>query len=373
MYNLDELLRQDDARATLRAATMAPTDVEPAPAAFLRSLKLKIISNCNLRCEMCKYWQIAKQQLSRDVIHSVLDHAASLGCLKVHLSGGEVTLHHDLVDAIRRGADHGMRMNLTSNGLLMDKARARSWIDAGLRSASFSLDGSRAKTHDAIRGVPGAFKRTVRAIKIVVREIERRDARLRVRINNVLSAKNLEQLPDLVRMAGELGVVDVLPMPIDGKRALRPSAEQIEHFNREIVPQVAELRRRYGMPIDAGRLYPFGRSNHDVQCSAEGRYGLGHYDEHLCYAPYLHAFVSHTGDVFACCMTRDRMRSLGNVREQNLTEIFEGTLYEQFRHGMLRRRLPICSNCDQYLRENRLVDARLVQIDAPQLAPLGRN
>ena len=74
-----------------------------------------------------------------------------------------------------------------------------------------------------------------------VREIERRDARLRVRINNVLSDRNLEQLPELIRLAGELGVVDVLPMPIDGKRAPRPSAEQIEHFNREIVPVVATI------------------------------------------------------------------------------------------------------------------------------------
>ena len=58
MYNLDELLRTDDAADLLQRQIR-----EEAPATFLRSIKVKIISNCNLRCEMCKYWRIAKQKI----------------------------------------------------------------------------------------------------------------------------------------------------------------------------------------------------------------------------------------------------------------------------------------------------------------------
>lgn len=363
MYNLEELLRSDARRASLARQVYAGENAD-----CLRSLKLKILSNCNLRCEMCRYWQMPKQQLSRDVIFSTLEHAAALGCVKVHLSGGEVSLHHDLVDAIRHGTQLGMRMNLTSNGVLMDKARARAWVEAGLRAASFSLDGTRAKTHDAIRGVPGAFKRTVRAIRLILRENDRLRGKLRVRVNTVMSAKNLFELPDLIELVGELGVVDVMPMPIDGKRAPRPTIEQIERFNAEVAPRVAELRRRYDMPLDAGRLYPFGRTPAELALAVQGRYGFGHYDANRCYAPYYHAFVSHTGEVFACCMTRDRMRPLGNVREKSLTEIFQGAAYQSFRRGMNDARLSVCANCDQYLRENRLVDARLDQATAPRLS-----
>lgn len=362
MYNLDQLLRSRHTCDQVRQQVEAD-----APAVFLRSIKLKIISACNLKCEMCRYWQMARQELPRDVIFSVLDHAAQLGCLKVHLSGGEVTLHRELVATIQHGADLGMRINLTSNGVLMDKTRARAWIAAGLRAASFSLDGARAKTHDGIRGVPGAFKRTVRALRIVQREVERHDARLRVRVNNVLSSRNLGELPALLRLAGELGVVDVVPMPIDGAKVPRPTVDQIRWFNAEIAPQVLELRRQYGMPLDAGRLYPFGRSPSELEQAANGRYAMGHYEHHRCYAPHFHAFISHNGDVFACCMTRDRMRPLGNVTRQSLTEIFQGDQYQQFRVDMRQVRLKVCANCDQYLRENRLVDARLVQLQAPEI------
>lgn len=354
MYNLDQLLREPGTVQLLRQQIDGQ-----ATATLLRSLKVKIISNCNLRCQMCRYWQIAKDRLTDDVVKHLLDDAASLGCEKVHFSGGEVTLHPGLHDFIAHAAGLGIRVNLTSNGMLMDKDRARAWIDAGLRSASFSLDGINARTHDAIRGVDGAFRRTCRSIRCLRREIDRRAAKLRIRVNMVISQLNLRQLPGLIELAGRLGAIDVIPMPIDGKRAPRPDAEEIERFNRDIVPQAAELRKKYGMPLDAGRLYPFGRTAAEIEASSRGEYGFGYYQHHPCYAPWLHAFISHDGDVYACCMTRQRMPSLGNVRQQRLRDIFQGPAYEQFRQQMLSQRLKVCANCDQYLSENRLVHNRL--------------
>ena len=359
MYNLDELLRTDDAADLLQRQIR-----EEAPATFLRSIKVKIISNCNLRCEMCKYWRIAKQKIEIDVIKRVLEDAVTLGSKKVHFSGGEVTLHPDLEEAIRHAADLGMRVNLTSNGMIMDKERAKRWIAAGLRSASFSLDGIDAKTHDKIRGVEGAWKKTVKAIQIVRREIARRKTKLRIRVNTVLSKQNHRQLPGLTRLAGELGAMDVLPMPIDGD-FLRPSVKDIKRFNEEIVPLCLEERQKYGMSIDAARLYPFGRTDEEIAFAADGKYGFGHYEKHPCYAPWLHAFVSHPGDVYACCMTRQKMPSMGNVNEQSLIDIFQGEPYRQFRQQMLKKRLEVCANCDQYLRENRTVETRLAQLELP--------
>jgi MoaA/NifB/PqqE/SkfB family radical SAM enzyme len=361
MYNLEELL-QSNARCDALRQQVAGGDAVPV----LRSLKFKIISNCNLRCEMCKYWQITKRQLPIELIERVLDEAARLGCIKVHFSGGEVTLHSDLTRAIAKATAVGMRTNLTSNGILMTKERAREWIDAGLRAACFSLDGVERRTHDKIRGVAGAYRRTVRAIRTVTRENERRRGRLRVRINMVLSARNLHELPGLISLAAELGAVDVLPMPVDGKSAVRPTVEQIEQFNREVVPRVMELRRKYNMPIDAGRLYPLGRTNEEMAMATRGHYDFHHYRDHLCYAPYLHSFISHTGEVFACCMTRDRIPALGNIVDQSLEQIFLGPAYRALRASMNSQRLPICAHCDQYLRENRLVDGRLACQQPPR-------
>jgi radical SAM protein with 4Fe4S-binding SPASM domain len=354
MYNLSELLTEDAQRDQLQKQIDAQ-----APATFLRSVKVKIISNCNLRCEMCRYWRIAKQQLSRETVFSLLDHAAALGSKKVHFSGGEVTLHKNHIDFIAHATSLGMRVNLTSNGIAMDKERAKAWIAAGLRAASFSLDGVNSRTHDKIRGVAGAFKKTCTAIQILKREIGRRKTKLKLRVNTVLSQQNFRQLPALTDLAGRLGAIDVIPMPIDGKRVVRPSVSEIEFFNRKVAPAALAVRKQYGMPINAERIYPFGRTKDEMTMASTGQYAYGYYETNRCYAPWLHAFVSHDGHVYACCMTRQRMESLGNVKEQNLTEIFQGEKYEQFRQQMLHERLAICGNCDQYLKENKTVESRL--------------
>lgn len=267
MYNLDDAL---DDRVNLLNLQQQITG--NAPADLLRSIKVKIISNCNLRCEMCRYWQIAKQRLDDDTVFSLLEHAVQLGCKKVHFSGGEATLHPSLNAYIKFASDLGLRVNLTSNGTTMTKRRAKAWIAAGLRAASFSLDGTDSRTHDKIRGVKGAFKKTFSAITTLKREIRRNKTKLKIRVNTVVSQQNFEQLPELIELGGQLGVIDVVPMPVDGKNVVRPTVAQIQYYNHEIAPQCLAVRKKYGMPINAGRIFPFGLASRDLEMSTLGRY-----------------------------------------------------------------------------------------------------
>lgn len=322
---------------------------------LLRSLKIKLLSNCNLRCVMCRYWRIPRRSLPLDVVCRTLDDAAALGCRKVHLSGGEVTLYKQLNTVIAHAA-RSMRVNLTTNGVVLDRPRVRRWMDNGLHAVSISLDGATAATHDAIRGVRGAFDQSIKGIRNLVRERERRGMRLRLRINTVVSRKNLAEQPNLIRLAAELGATDVVPMPVDGASADRPAVEEILAYNMDIAPELARLRRRYGFSVSDDRIYLFGRTSQELALAAMGNYALGYYERHLCYAPYLHTFVSHLGDVFACCMTAERMPSLGNVYTRSLTEIFTGPEYEHFRRMMSQQRHEMCAHCDQFLPENRLLN-----------------
>ena len=346
-----------------RAALARQAHGEPA-GTLLRSLKIKLISTCNLRCVMCRYWRIPRRFLPVDGVLTVLDSAVSLGCRKVHLSGGEVTLYEGLESVIAR-ASRAMRVNLTTNAVLLDRPRARRWIDAGLHAVSVSLDGATADTHDAIRGVRGAFDQSIKGIRSLVREREKRGARIRLRINTVVQRKNLPEQAALLRLAAELGACDVVPMPVDGASADRPDATDIARYNTTIAPKITNLRLRYGFPAGTERVYPFGVSPEEVARAANGSYSLGYYERHQCYAPYLHAFVSHLGEVFACCMTAERMPSLGNVLTESLADIFRGPRYEAFRADMRRQRLPMCEKCDQFLPENRQIRDALGEPPAP--------
>jgi MoaA/NifB/PqqE/SkfB family radical SAM enzyme len=339
--------------------------VNGEPGGLLRSLKVKLLSTCNLRCRMCRYWRIPRRLLPLDVVRKVLDAAGRLGCRKVHLSGGEVTLYPDLLAVIGHAAGAGLRVNLTTNGVLLDRPLARSWIDAGLHAVSVSLDGADASTHDSIRGVAGAFERTVKGIRNLKRECLRQGSGLRLRINTVVQNRNLHQMPALLRLAVELGACDVVVMPVDGASADRPDAEALRRYNRDVAPEVHRIRRKFGLPATQERIHPFGLGEDEILLSARGSYARGYYDRHRCYAPWLHTFISHLGDVFACCMTNERMPPLGNVLEQGLEDVFLGPAYDGFRRQMSQRRLAMCRHCDQFLPENQLIRDRLGESTMP--------
>jgi MoaA/NifB/PqqE/SkfB family radical SAM enzyme len=323
-----------------------------AAPAYLRSVKIKLTARCNLKCVMCRYgrgW--APPELGTERFATILDELAAMGCRKVHFSGGEVLSRSDFEDLAARAADVGMKVTLTSNLTLLTRERAKRLAHVRISSLSTSLDGASAKVHDAVRGIPGSFRRTLRALALVARH-KKRDTP-RVRVNFVMMRRNFEDYPALVALAHELGAVDVVPMPVDSKRTeLRLSKRLIRHYNDEIAPRVVEARERAGYSLDPLRVHPFGATDAEIAESAEGRYAARYYERAPCYAPFLHMFIAWDGKVYLCCMTNGRIEPLGDLARQSVAEVFCGEAFQRMRAQMLVERLPACHACDMYLPEN---------------------
>jgi radical SAM protein with 4Fe4S-binding SPASM domain len=92
-----------------------------------------------------------------------------------------------------------MRVALATNGTLVDKEVARKIMDAGVRRVSISLDGADAVTHDAFRGIPGAFEQAVRGLRNL------RELGMSVQINMTIARHNAHQLPAVLDLARQLG------------------------------------------------------------------------------------------------------------------------------------------------------------------------
>jgi MoaA/NifB/PqqE/SkfB family radical SAM enzyme len=330
------------------------------PPPFLRSAKIKVTARCNLRCAMCRFgrgW--APPELSEERFVGVLDELRGLGCEKVHFSGGEVFVRPDFLRLVTHARGLGLRVTLTSNLTLVDKARAKALMRSGLASISTSLDGAGARTHDRVRGIAGSFKRTVRALGHLAEERARRGAKTRLRVNFTLLATNFREYPEVIALAAQAGAVDVTPMPVDdnpGESSHRLSRSQIESFNAEVAPRVLEARLAAGMPVDERLVYPFGRSDEAVRQASLGRYAGDYYERHLCFAPYSHVFVAWNGEVFLCCMTDGRIEPLGDLSQGSVRDVFHGERFAALRRRMRRARLAECHRCDMFLEENRTLE-----------------
>ena len=351
MYALEELIAKPGFLESLEHSLDATA--EPP---LLREAKIKLTSFCNLRCQMCHYWETKREDaLSGERWRQVLGELATLGCRKVHFSGGEVFLRRDFLDLVEHAVGAGIKVNMTTNGTLVDRAKAKRMVRAGVNSISISLDGPGSKVHDRIRGVRGAFRRSLRTIRWLQRFSEGARRPVKVRVNFVVMNDNFRTLPEMVRLAGELGVLELNPMPVDekGPRKKRLSRSQIEEYNREIAPRVLELRQQYGLSTAPDKVYPFGVTPEEVKLSRDGFYARGFYERRACLAPWLHTFLAWNGDVYLCCMTNGRMGALGNAGRQTMREIFHGDPYRRVRESfMAGRHLAPCHRCDLFLVEN---------------------
>ncbi|MCA9719555.1 MAG: radical SAM protein, partial [Myxococcales bacterium] len=212
MYDVPALLEEPALLEPLAAS------VRGEPPRYLRSVKIKLTARCNLRCVMCRYgkgW--SPPELAGARMLEVIDELAQLGCRKVHFSGGEVLVRRDFEALVGRAAAASLKVTFTSNLTLLDKARAKALMRHKISSISTSLDGATARVHERVRGIPGSFRRTLRALRLLARERARRGRRTRLRVNFVMMRDNFRDYPELITLAAEHGATDVVPMPVDSK------------------------------------------------------------------------------------------------------------------------------------------------------------
>lgn len=345
-----------------------------APPPLLRDLKIKITSRCNLRCRMCGYWKTKTEEtLTTEEWRRVLGEARALGARKVHFSGGEVFLRPDFLAVVEHAVGLGLKVNMTTNGTLIDQTKARRLRRIGVNSVSISLDGPDRESHQAVRGRDYAFKRSLKTIARLARPGPHR---LKVRVNFVMMRDNFRRLPEMVELAARLGATDLVPMPVDekGERRNRLSKAQILEYNRDIAPRVLELRRRHGFPDLFERVFPFGVTEEEVRRSKKGEYSRGLFERQSCLAPWLHAFIGWDGRVFLCCMTNGRIEPLGDVRHMTLREVFHGERFRKVRASFAAlEHFPICARCDLFLSENARLHQALAEVPAtPAPARLAR-
>ncbi len=115
---------------------------------------------CDLACGHCgsRAGRTRPDELDTAACLDLVAQMAALGVLEVTVIGGEAYLRDDWLTIVRAIRDAGMHCSMTTGGRGLTAELARAGAEAGLRSASVSIDGHEA-THDRLRGVTGAIAR----------------------------------------------------------------------------------------------------------------------------------------------------------------------------------------------------------------------
>ena len=168
-------------------------------------VKLELTHRCNLRCGFC-FTDSPRRTLegTPDVSDAtwlrVAEDAIAAGVIEAVVTGGEPLLRKELaLTVIEKFAEAGVAVSLVTNGWFVDEAVADRIAAIGDVRVHVSVDGASPEVHDAVRGVPGSWRRAMRAIDLLL-------ARgVPVQVNHTISSANAATLQSCLEHLWLLG------------------------------------------------------------------------------------------------------------------------------------------------------------------------
>jgi radical SAM protein with 4Fe4S-binding SPASM domain len=164
----------------------------------------EITGACNLRCVHCENHCGARspRELDMDAMMSVAASLSRLGCRHVDVTGGEPLLRRGWDALCLKLYELGMRTALITNGTLLDDEALDRALRARVSMVALSIDGLK-QTHDWTRRRPGKGPSPWdEAVAGLRRALERIETVVITQVN----CRNLDELPALRRLLGDLGV-----------------------------------------------------------------------------------------------------------------------------------------------------------------------
>jgi len=172
-----------------------------------RLLQIEPALECNLRCVMCPWREIAHDLenhglMSQTIWESIRPHLSEIKSIDF-TGGGEPLLQPNLPEWIDEAHAAGCETGFLSNGLLLKNEKLQLILNAGVDWICISMDGADAEMYEKIR-IGSNFERVCDNVANIAEM--RTDKVPKIMINFVLMDLNFHQIEDIVRLASRLGV-----------------------------------------------------------------------------------------------------------------------------------------------------------------------
>lgn len=305
--------------------------------------QIELTTRCPLLCKMCirsesDQWQF--QDMRLEDFKKILPYLKDVET--VVLEGwGESLLHPDLCECVRLVKKEGAQVGFVTSGMGLTPERVAELIEAGIDFVGFSISGTTAETHDAIR-VNSRLPEVLAAIRLFREEKERRRlAGPKIHMIFLMVKDNAGEIPSVPRFAKEAGVDEVVITNIchtinRWQEAQRVFVwEQGESPYDEILREAEANAQKSNIRLKKPNLVAF-----NVPVCAEN--------------PLRNLYISARGEVSPCVYLypplpspfkrifcakeyRTDQVSFGNIFKEPFPAIWNGSRYREFRNRFLRR------------------------------------
>jgi MoaA/NifB/PqqE/SkfB family radical SAM enzyme len=320
------------------------------PEKFKR-IHVELTNRCNFRCSFCPDAVMTRSRgdMDPEVAKSALDQIAQLDIAQkvtFHVMG-EPLLHPRFFHILDHADSKGLKVGLTTNGALLRPDTIDELARRDLHQIDISLQCPDEKSFHATRGTRIDFnKYTENLLDLVAACWQREEPPIfKIRIMVTKFSAN---------MRNRLGIPDFLGSTTQLRSTLtqwatliydrigvtgREREKALNGVNRLSIYGWNVIEIHPGLFIETYVLTDWGNA-----FAPEAIYEV---DKGYCFGMRDHFAILYNGDVVLCCVDYDGKTAIGNIRDQSLESILNGSELARIMEGFRTNRLvsPYCKRC----------------------------
>ncbi len=279
---------------------------------------------CNLRCPECpsglRAFTRDTGNLKADFFRQTLDELHRDLLYLIFYFQGEPYINPRFLEMVRYAREKGVYTITSTNGHFLDEENARKTIESGLDRLIISVDGTTQDVYEQYR-IAGQLDTVLEGARNVVKWKKKLGSSTPHIIFQFLVVRpNEHQIPDIYRLASEIGVDEVK----------LKSAQVYDYVHGNALIPEASKYSRYRLQED-------------------GTYAVKHPLLNHCWKLWHSCVITWDGMVVPCCFDKDARHRLGDLKQHSLREVWHSAPYRGFRKALSQGRsaIDICTNCTE--------------------------
>lgn len=288
------------------------------------SISIEPTTSCNLRCPECpsglRSFTRPTGMLEKELYKKIIDELKDSLLYLIFYFQGEPYLHPNFFELIRYAKEKKIYTATSTNAHYLDDKKAELTVKSGLDRLIISIDGTSQDTYESYR-IGGNLEKVIEGTKNVLKwKKELKSKTPHVVFQFLVVRPNEHQIEEVKALAKELGVDEV---------GLKTAQIYDYENGSDLIPTIDKYSRYRKL--------------------ANGKYEIKNSLENNCWKMWHSCVITWDGKVVPCCFDKDAHYTLGTMKENSFTEIWQNQKYQNFRGQLLRGRnqIEMCKNCTE--------------------------
>ena len=266
--------------------------------------KIEISTRCHLDCVHCyipgrerhprgtQKVTHAEKEMSTADIYAAIDQLAEIGSILLTITGGEIFIRRDIIDILQYAHDRGFILELFTSATPLTPAKIATLAALNIGRIQVSIYSHDEATHDAVTTSKGSWKRSIRAVREMVRQ------GIHVDFASTLMRDNHQDAKALRAFAESLGATCSYGYPITARTDGNRDTHRVRLNDEELQSAITALPEFFALPQ------------------------LKRPEDRICSAGLNMCSITSTGEVLPCSQFH---MPLGNSKRQPIAEIWQNS------------------------------------------------